>query len=361
MEEFFTQEFYGNTIGQYLIAFSIIVGSIVVGRILFWLVAKFVERLTRKTKSKLDDIIVEKSKSPVIFGIVIWGIWFGIHTLTIGPELDRIMSRIYYVLVIFNISWMIIRLLDALIEEYLVPLVRSSSGDLDDQLLPVIRQGIRATLWTIAVIVALNNAGYDVGAVLAGLGIGGLAFALAAQDTVSNLFGGFTIFADKPFRVRDRIDMDGYDGVVEEIGLRSTRLRTLDGRIVTIPNSSIANSAVTNISSEPSRKVINTLGLTYDTSAKQLKRAMEILQNLTAPNEKLEKETIITFQSFGDFSLNIRFVYFIKKELEITDEEEYNLIISGVNLQILEAFNAEGLDFAFPTQTIHATVESASA
>lgn len=356
MSDFFTKEFYGNTIGQYLIAFAIIVGSIVVGRILFWVISKFVERLTRKTKSKLDDIIVEKVKAPVIFAIVIWGIWFGIHTLTIGVELDRIMSRIYYVLVIFNVSWMIIRLLDALIEEYLVPLVKSSSGDLDDQLLPLIRKGIKATLWTIAVIVALNNAGYDVGAVLAGLGIGGLAFALAAQDTVSNLFGGFTIFADKPFRVRDRITMEGYDGIVEEIGLRSTRLRTMDGRVVTIPNSNIANSAVTNISSEPSRKVITGLGLTYDTPAVRLEEAISVLQNIADADDNVEKETVITFQSFGDFSLNIRFVYFIRGDLKITDEEEYNPIISAINLEILKEFNARGLEFAFPTQTIHATM-----
>ena len=129
-----------------------------------------------------------------------------------------------------------------------------------------------------AVILAIQNAGYDVGALLAGLGIGGLALAMAAKDTVANIFGGFTILTDKPFTINDRIQVSGFDGWIREVGLRSSRLETLAGRIVTIPNSIFSDTPVENISAEPSRKVAVNLGLTYDTTPDQMEEAMNILK-----------------------------------------------------------------------------------
>ena len=137
---------------------------------------------------------------------------------------------------------------------------------MDDQLLPVVRKGLRATIWILGILVALNNAGYNVGALLAGLGIGGLALAMAAKDTVANIFGGVTIFTDKPFKINERIKLGGFDGTITEIGIRSTRLKTLEGRVVTIPNAKFTGGMVENVSMEPSRKVVLNLGLVYDTA-----------------------------------------------------------------------------------------------
>jgi MscS family membrane protein len=194
---------------------------------------------------------------------------------------------------------------------------------------------------------ALNNAGYDVAALIAGLGIGGLALAMAAQDTVKNVFGGFTIFTDRPFTVNERVAVAGFDGNVEEIGIRSTRIRTLAGRQVTIPNSSMADSPVENISSEPSRKVVMTLGLTYDTTPEAMRRAMEILGEIEAAHtEDTDGDPVIAFSGYGDFAMNVLFIYYIRKGADIMGTQ------TSVNLAILERFNAEGLAFAFPTQTI---------
>ena len=135
-----------------------------------------------------------------------------------------------------------------------------------NQIGPILRKTVRSVVWILGVITAMNNAGFDVGALLAGVGIGGLAMAMAAKDFVANIFGGVTVFVDKPFKVGDRIVVDGIDGTVQEIGIRSSRLITLQGRMVTIPNNSFTNSPVENITAEPSRKVSVTLGLTYDTS-----------------------------------------------------------------------------------------------
>jgi MscS family membrane protein len=198
-----------------------------------------------------------------------------------------------------------------------------------------------------AVVIGLNNAGYDVGALIAGLGIGGLAFALAAQDSVANLFGGLTVFFDKPFTINDRIKISGFDGFVTEVGIRSTRVKTLAGRIVTIPNKEFTASIVENVSSEPSRKVVQTLGLTYDMDDCKVERAIQVLTDIHAENVETTEDNVITFNAFGDFSLNILFIYYIKKESDIMVTQ------SNINMQILKRFAAEGLDFAFPSQTIY--------
>lgn len=352
MMDFLQKEFYWNTVGEWLIAFGIIIGSVLLGRIIFWLFANVVKKITDKTKSRLDDIIIDMVEEPIAFAVAILGIWYGLDILHLPDTAHVWINKIYYFLVIFNIAWLINRVLDALIQEYLVPIIEESESDLDDQLLPILKKGIHATVWIMAIIVGLNNAGYDVGALIAGLGIGGLAFALAAQDTVANFFGGVTIFVDKPFTVNDWIIIGGHEGIVEEVGIRSTRIRTFPGRLITIPNKVFAESAIENVTAEPNRRVILMLGLTYDTSHERIQEALDILKDVhTEKADVLEEKVLTLFDSFGDFSLNVKFVYYIKKG------EDVFATNSAINMEILKRFNAAKLDFAFPTQTIHATVE----
>ena len=347
-ENFFSKGFYGNTFSQWLIALLIIVASVIIGRSLYWLIKNYVRRLTSRTKTKLDNIIVDMIEEPLVFAIVLAGIWFGLSTLTFSETITEWIPKAYYILIIFNIAWLITRLLDSLISEYLVPITEESKTDLDEQLLPIARKGLKTIIWIIAIIVAINNAGYEVGPLLAGLGIGGLAFALAAQDTVSNLFGGFTVLTDKPFKLDDRVKIAGFDGTVKEIGIRSSRLVTLEGRLVTIPNSNFTKSPIENISSEPSRKVVLNLGLTYDTNDKQMELAMNLLKEIAGNSENVEEKVLTGFNGFGDFSLNIVFIYYIKKDSDILATQ------TQMNLEILKKFNENKLEFAFPSQTIYA-------
>jgi len=195
---------------------------------------------------------------------------------------------------------------------------------------------------------ALDNAGYDITTVLAGLGVAGMAFALAAKDSLSNLFGGFTIFTDKPFSLKDRIKIGGFDGSVTEIGLRSTRLKTLDGRMVTIPNSKISDNSVENVTSEPSRKVVVNLGLTYDMDDTKIEREMAVLREIAEEHkDDVDEDFAVGFNEFGDFALNVVFVYRITKGSDILGTQ------TSVNMAILKRFNAEGLEMAFPSQTIY--------
>ena len=348
MKEFLSQTFYRNTIGEWAIALSIIVGAIIIAKIFFFIISKVVKKYTQRSKSKLDDIIVDMIEEPLVFAIIIAGVWYGVNYLNLTEWWHDFIAKVYYILIIFNIAWMITRLFDALVDEYLRPLVDKSESDLDDQLLPIARKSIKVTVWIIALVVGLNNAGYDIGALIAGLGIGGLALAMAAKDSVANLFGGFTIFTDKPFTIHDRIKVDGFDGTVEEIGIRSTRLKTLEGRIVTIPNALFASESIENVSSEPRRKMVLDLGLTYDTKPEEIEKAMQVLKEIAKNNKSVDNDGIVAaFTAFADSAMIIRFVYYITKGEGIYDT------ISAINMEILKKFNENKFDFAFPTQTIY--------
>jgi len=344
---FFDQIFYNNPVSDWLISLSIIIGALVIGKLLYWIIRKYVKKITANTSTRLDDIIIDMVEEPLIFAIVLAGIWFGLKRLDFSEIVRLWISRAYSILIVFNIAWMLNRLIDALLTEYIVPLVEKSKSELDDQLLPIFRKAIKLIIWIVAIIVAINNAGYNVGAILAGLGIGGLAFALAAQDTISNLFGGFTIIADKPFKINDRIKIIGYDGSIKEIGIRSTRLQTLEGRTVIIPNSNFANNPIENVTSEPSRKVVLNLGLTYDANADQMEIAIKLLKEIVANNENVRDNLLVSFNGFGDFALNIFFAYYIKKRADILETQ------TEMNLAILKKFGEHNLEFAFPSQTIY--------
>lgn len=355
MQDLFAQTYYGNTIQGWLIGFGIILGSIILGRVVYWVFSRVVSVFTRRTTSKVDDVIVDMVEEPVVFMIIASGIWFGLNSLVLPERFEAALGNSYHVIVALLVGWLLSRLFDAFYRRYLVKFVEKSETDLDDQLAPIVSKGVKLIIWSMAFIIGMNNAGYDVAALIAGLGIGGLALAMAAKDTVSNIFGGFTIFTDKPFMIGDRIKVGGFDGAVSEIGLRSTRLKTLDGRIVTIPNSTFADSAVENVSWEPSRKVVLNLGLIYDTSPDQIEEAMSILKEIAERHPSTEEATWMAFNAFGDFALNICFIYYIKKG------EDIGATQTEINLEILRRFNERGLEMAFPTQTqYHVQVGQAS-
>ncbi len=354
MIELLQQNYFGNSLKTWAIAFSIIILSLLLGKVVYWAFSKIVRGFTSRTKTKIDDIIVDMIEEPVVFFLISTGVWLGLKQLTLPDALNTAINNSYQVLVALLVGWLLSRLFDAVSKEYLVPWVENTENDLDDQLLPILQKAVKTTIWAFAVIIGLNNAGYNVGALIAGLGIGGLALAMAAKDTVSNVFGGVTVFTDQPFMINDRIKVAGFDGTVTEIGVRSTRLKTLEGRIVTIPNAKFADAPVENISREPSRKIVPNLGLTYDTQPEKMQLAMDLLKQIGDSNENTEEKLTVSFNGFGDFAMNIMFIYYISKGADIANTQ------TEINMEILRQFNKNGLEFAFPTQTIY-TIEASTA
>lgn len=339
--------YFANTGQEWLVAVLIVLGAIVVGRLLYWILSSSIRRYTRRTETRFDDLIVDMIEKSITFVITLVGIWYGLKTLTLSDSTQEWIGTLFQLLVILTSAWLLTRLLDSLHAEYLVPLAQKTGTDLDDQLLPVVRTAMKASLWIIAFVIALDNAGYDVGALLAGLGIGGLALAMAAKDTVSNIFGGFTIFADQPFTLNDRIRVSGYDGFIRQVGLRSTRLETLDGTVVTIPNSTFSVTPVENVSLEPVRKMVLRLGLTYDTTPERMEKAMQLLTEIARTHSNVDEKVLVGFTGFGDSSMNLSLIYYIKKGTDILGTQ------TAINLAILNTFNSHGIEFAFPTQTLY--------
>ncbi len=334
-----------NTVETWLYAFFFAFGSIILGKMLYWVIQKTLKSYAEKTTNNFDFLFVDMMEEPLSFAIVLFGFWFAFDILTLSEDVRKFVDSIFYFAVIFNIAWFTTRFFDAVVEKYIVPKVKDSETDLDDVLLPIVRKTIKISIWAMTIIIGVDNAGYNVTTMITGLGLGGLVFALAAKDAVSNLFGGFVIFSDKPFGLNERIIIDDYEGFVREIGLRSTRLETLDGRMVTVPNSAVTDNAVLNISRERGRRVKFYLGLTYDTSADRIQEAKDILKAIVQENEHTQ-DCVVAFDSFGDFSLNIMMLYWVKKGSPIVATQDM------VNMEILRRFNEAKLDFAFPTQSL---------
>jgi MscS family membrane protein len=346
MLQMLTKEYYGNTLKEWLIALAIIVGAAIAGKVAYWILSHIVKRATAKTKTRVDDLIVDMAEEPLALVVTIFGIWYAVGTLHLSEGVRGWLDGGVQFVVVLVGAWLVTRLFDALFKEYLIPIAEKSETDLDDQLLPIVRRGTKFVVWAMAIVMALNNAGYNVGAALAGLGIGGLALAMASKDTVANMFGGLTIFMDGPFKLNDRVKIAGFDGTVTEIGLRSTRLQTLEGRKVTIPNAKFSENAVENVSAEPSRKVVSTLGLVYDTGPEQMKDALATLKKIADDHEDTEEKVLVAFTEFADSSMNLLFIYYIKAGADILQTQ------TDINLAILETFAEKGLDMAYPTQTI---------
>ena len=335
-----------------LVLFAGLLLTFVAVTILGWLFDGIITGyITKHTSSKWDDKICKTVKRPLTVLIFTVGVF--ISSLGLLNDLEEntfsIILRIFLALMALSVTWGIYRLVEVF-NSYLKNLALRSDNNLDDLLVDLIRKAIRMTIVFIAVIfIGQTILGLNITALIAGAGIIGLAVALAAKDTLANFFGSVMIMLDKPFTVGERVTIDSLTGTVENIGFRTTKIRSLTGHIYSMPNSKIADSVVENIAKRPYIKYAFDLTLVYDTTAVQMNRAMEILHEILDKHEGFDEELPprIYFTSFNDWALNIGVIVWFQS----TDYFETQQWKNDLNLEILRRFNAEGLDFAFPTST----------
>jgi MscS family membrane protein len=231
-------------------------------------------------------------------------------------------------------------------------LMEKSDKTINKMFIPVIRKSLHVTV-IILIIIQIVQILSDkpITSIIAGLGIGGLAVALAAQDTIKHFIGSFVIAGDKPFEIGDRVVIDGFDGPVESIGLRSTRIRTLEGHLVSIPNGELANRTILNIGQSPNIRRIANITITYDTSPQKIKKAVDIIKEIVNNHEGMAEDLPprVYFNELNNDSLNIMLIYWYHPP----NYWDYMDFTERVNLEIMERFNNEGIEFAFPTQKIH--------
>lgn len=345
------QVIFGNTIKNYLWFLFFIALGFVVGWVMVFIVKNIFIKLTKYTRNKIDDIIVKILSKPMPIKLIILIIFFniGFKYLKSTTGLQNFINKATFIFLVFAITLFLIKFFIGLIEVYFEPRAKKSESKYDDQIIPVIKSLIKIILFTFAFLLVLSNLGYNVTALLAGLGIGGIAIAFAAKDILENLISGVTIFIEKPFKVGDALKTSEGLGTVEEIGIRSTKVRTFDNTVVVIPNRLLSTNSVENISARRARRENYLLTLVYGTAEKKIQKAQEIIKNTLTKNKDIEHDSIVIgFESFGDFSLNIRVVYWIKA----AEYDQYMAIKNKINSTIKKEFEKENIEFAYPTQTI---------
>ncbi|HLL88057.1 MAG TPA: mechanosensitive ion channel family protein [Tepidisphaeraceae bacterium] len=301
--------------------------------------------------------VAASAAGPAYLAAIAVGLAVGMTPLVLTDDVRAFANDALKLLFIIAIAWFLFELV-ALVELGLHRVARGHGGaTFVNQFVPLIRKTLRIFLVVVFVLFAAENVfDANIGAWLAGLGIAGLAVSLAAQDSIKNVFGSLTIFLDRPFAVGDRIVFDGHDGPVEFIGFRSTKIRTLAGDLVTVPNAKIVDGSVRNVGVRPSIQRVLDVSVTYDTTPAKVREAVEILRNILAEPDVAggfdpEKQPPrVYFENLTADTLNLRVWYWFRPS---SDWWAYMEHTQRVNLLILERFNAAGIEFAFPTRTVH--------
>ncbi len=340
--------FLNNPLSKWIMTVLIIIAAILVSKLIHWISQNIIVKLINKTKTNVDNVLFERMERPIAFAIVIFGIWLALKQLFFSEKIGLYINDAYKILIILNVTWLVARIVNAVVLEFIQRSIdkKNVSNKFDNSVVLTLKKIINAVIWIIGIIVALGQIGVSIGALITGLGIGGVALALASQDIIKNIFAGVVLFVNRPFKIGDRIKIDSFDGYVEDIGLRSVRMRTLDKRVLTMSCSRVADSVIENVSSQPVQRVILTLGLTYDTTPQQMQLALDLLKQLPSFIPEIKSDVSTYFNSYGDFALNVTFIYFIRKQADWYETQ------SKVNLKILSLFNENNLKFAFPTNTI---------
>ena len=343
------QSILGNTGFQWLNAFGILLFFIFLRAPLAHAFISILHKASEKTKNTLDDAIVSAVEPPLRLVFVLLGLYAMLAFLSLSTEIDTFNSHFFHSMFAFAIFWSLYRIVDifsTFVKSHQEEVKSRFSADLALFLI----KGVKLVLLVMGFVIIVQEWGYNFTGFLASLGLGGLAFALAAKDTAANLFGSLVIFSDKPFDVGDWIHTPSVEGTVESIGIRSTRVRTFAKALVAVPNATLANSPITNWSRMTMRRIKMTVGLTYDTSSIQMQSILNEVREMLKDDEDINDTTImVNFTDFQDSALGI-FCYFFTNT---TNWQEYLIIRERMNLNIMKIVEKNRASFAFPSQSVY--------
>ncbi len=352
MSEWMDNQVLGITIGQYATALGIVLVAYIAKKIFAYLFIKVLLPLAQKSKKELDDRFLACLQKPTEFIIFLIGLFIAMEVLQLPSEpfdFHKLATAILKALIIFDIAWFLFNLVD-MVDHYLKKWASRTESILDDQLAPLLRKSLRIFIVVMACLMAIQTFGYPVTGIIASLGIGGLAFALAAKDTVSNIFGSLMIIFDRPFHVGDWIKAGDLEGTVEEVGFRSTKIRTFAKTLIAVPNNIIANMPLNNFSRMPKRRIRLTVGVSYDATPTQMREAVSRIRELLKTHPAIDQEFfLVNFTDFGASSLDIMVYCFTTTTVwgEYLDARE------DVCLKIMDTLVELGLDIAFPSTTVY--------
>ena len=344
LQDIFEKSFFGNRVMDYLIALCIFVVSVIVVKIFQYFILKHLKKWAEKTATTIDDFIVELIKKIMLPLFYFGAFYLSLNSLNLHPFLKKNLTIMGMAILTLFVARLATNLITYIFKVYWtkrgkdIVLERSLKG---------ILSVIRLVVWGMAIVFFLDNLGFKISAVIAGLGIGGVAVALAAQAVLGDLFSYFAIVFDRPFEIGDFIIIGEYLGVVEHVGIKTTRIRSLGGEQLIFSNTDLTNSRVRNYKRMQKRRVVFKLGVTYQTPLEKLKVMPGIIEKVI----KGIKDTVFDrahFFSYGDFSLIFEIVYYVIG----ADYNKYMDTQQQINFAIKKEFEARGIDFAYPTQTV---------
>jgi len=348
----------GNAIWRFLVILLVVLLTMAAGRTVQYFINNYALRRDEKHGVKATTLFLRCLTKPISVAIFALGLFVCKMFLVFGDGginsvIEGYWMKIVQAVAAIALAYALYRLVD-IIEYYLERWTSKTQTKLDDMLVPVIRKALRITIAIIAVLWIVDGIlGAEIKAILLSAGVGGIALALAAKDTIANFFGSVTIFADKPFQIDELVKVGEHYGPVEEVGFRSTKIRTLEGHLVTVPNSVIANTAVENVGRRPFIRRTSNITITYGSGHKKTQKAVEIIKEVLAEvsevNTDSEKPPRVYFSDFNDWSLNIYMSYWVKP----ADYWVYQEVNERVNLEIMRRFEAAQIEFAFPSQTLY--------
>lgn len=308
-----------------------------------------VRRLTAKTAGRWDDLLVAPLGGPLTLGWFIAICYAVVPWLGLSQRNRVVVGRGLHGLLFFAFFWFLFRMVDVA-SEGLKGSRWSKEHSASRALVPLGARVTKVALLAAAVVALLSELGYPVASLLAGLGIGGLAVALAARSTLENLFGAFSIGADQPFREGDFVKIEDFVGTVEAIGLRSTRIRTLDRTLISLPNGKLADMRVESFTARDRIRLACTVGLVYSTTVAQMREVLAGLESRLRRHPKIWPEAVVVrFKEFAASSLDIE----IMAWFQTSDWSEFQVIRQDILLEFMEVVEKAGTSFAFPTRTVH--------
>jgi len=342
---------------RWLITAGILFATVIARSLILSTFQKLSEKLAARTKTKLDDVLLTAAERPVGLLVYVIGILLAVHILNPPAEifpLVAIADSAGRIISILLTIWFLWRLLEGL-SAYFTARAQQTESAMDDQLVPFVGKTLKIFLVMTGLLVVAQNMGYSISGLLASLGIGGIAIAMAAKDTIANVFGSIMILVDRPFTIGDWVKTSEFEGVVEEIGFRSTKIRTFERTLVNVPNSALANMVIDNIDARSERRIKMRIGLTYSTTPSQMDAAIKGIEAIISNHPGVDQSyKLVKFDEFADSSLSI-FLYFFSASKVWA---EYLQVRQEVNMQIMELLESLELDFAFPSRTLYIEQEN---
>lgn len=337
----------GEPLWKYLASLIYILLAFYLAKALDWVTNAVLRRWAARTSTNFDDLLLDLLHGPVKVVCFVILLHVGLNLIRWPAWVERFTSNGMKLLVALSLTYLALKMVDLALRLWQQRSANKKDEQFHLQVFPIIRKSLKLFVVIVAVLITAPHLGLNITGLVASLSIGGLAIGLAAQDTLANLFGAVAVLVDKPFHVGDRIQIDGLEGVVETIGFRCTRVRNLDGHLVSIPNKTVGNATITNISLRPNIRSVINIGITYDANRATIERALTLLKEIFGSHPRTA-DLLISFNKFTDSTLNLQVVHWWRGD----DARLHLADLQTLNLNVKEQFDRDGIAFAYPTQTL---------